>query len=230
MSNWRERLQEEAKQLNTKRLALLEFIDSEKYKELNPAEQSWLQIQKGIMLAYYNVLVSRATIAFVDKEEEEDERMKNIVRNGNDGAHYWYDDTERNARILAEGKRDMEEIMLGIKPKDETEYLTSSKANKEHLEQAMKEFDKSCDEHIDRIAETKITPKSLLELGFKEVYQGVDYGETGYIFYSLDIKGVGFCSVDTESKDFHVRLDYDDYPIHNLRKLKDLILSLNELS
>ena len=83
---------------------------------------------------------------------------------------------------------------------------------------------------LDDIAETTITPRALIELGFKEMYQDVDYGEPGYIYYSHEIKGVGFYSLDTDSADFHVRLDNSDYKIHNLRKLGDLILSLNEIS
>ena len=197
MSNWIERLQEEKNELALKLMKLDEFLCGSKVKTLQPADIFLLHEQQSGMEALLEILEARLKRI---TEAEEEERMKNIVRNGNDGKHY-----------------------------SETEYLTSSKANTEHLEKAMKEFDKSCDEHLDKVAETKITPKSLLELGFKEVYQGVDYGEPGYIFYSLDIKGVGFCSVDTESKDFHVRLDHDDYPIHNLKKLKDLITALNEL-
>ena len=78
--------------------------------------------------------------------------------------------------------------------------------------------------------ETTITPRALIELGFEEIYQDVDYGEPGYIFYSHEIKGVGFYSVDTDDKDFHVRMDNSDYEIRNLRKLRDLILSLNEVN
>ena len=78
--------------------------------------------------------------------------------------------------------------------------------------------------------ETTITPRALIELGFEEVYQDVDFGEPGYIYYSHEIKGVGFYSVDTECFDFHVKLDNSDYEIHNINKLRDLILSLNELS
>ena len=78
--------------------------------------------------------------------------------------------------------------------------------------------------------ETTITPRALIELGFNEVYQDVDFGEPGYIFYSHEIKGVGFYSVDTDDKDFHIRMDNSDYEIRNLRKLRDLILSLNEVN
>ena len=90
--------------------------------------------------------------------------------------------------------------------------------------------DKSINDELDSIDETTITPRALIELGFEEVYQGVDYGEPGYMFYSHEIKGVGFYSVDTDDKDFHVRMDNSDYEIRNLRKLRDLILSLNEVN
>ena len=85
-------------------------------------------------------------------------------------------------------------------------------------------------EILDDIDDTTITPKALIELGFEEMYQDVDFGEPGYIYYSHEIKGVGFYSVDTECFDFHVKLDNSDYEIHNLSKLRDLILSLNEIS
>ena len=83
---------------------------------------------------------------------------------------------------------------------------------------------------LNDIADTTITPRALIELGFEEVYQDVDFGEPGYIYYSHEIKGVGFYSVDTECFDFHVKLDNSDYEIHNINKLRDLILSLNEIS
>ena len=90
--------------------------------------------------------------------------------------------------------------------------------------------DESIDNELDSITETTITPRALIELGFEEMYQDVDYGEPGYIFYSHEIKGVGFYSVDTDDKDFHIRMDNSDYEIRNLRKLRDLILSLNEVN
>ena len=89
--------------------------------------------------------------------------------------------------------------------------------------------DKSINDELDSIDETTITPKALIELGFEEVYQGVDYGEAGYIFYSHEIKGVGFYSLGTDEEDFHVRMDDSEYEVRNLSKLRDLILSLNEL-
>ena len=40
--------------------------------------------------------------------------------------------------------------------------------------------------------ETTITPRALIELGFHEVYQDVDLGDPGYIFYSKTINGIDF--------------------------------------
>jgi hypothetical protein len=82
---------------------------------------------------------------------------------------------------------------------------------------------------LDDIADTTITPRALIELGFEEVYQDVDFGEAGYIFYSHEIKGVGFYSLGTDEEDFHVRMDDSEYEVRNLNKLRDLILSLKEL-
>ena len=201
-----------------------------------------------------NLLMTERDEAIVNRNpelfkftEEEDERMKNIVRNGNDGEHY----------------------------ADDTEYLTSSKANKERLDKAIKEVehsiakkvgddlqdfwegrlgeeydtvqreaneardkyykgfgipepDKPCDEHLDRIAETEITPKALLKLGFEEVYQEVDMGEPGFIYYSLDVNDIGFCSSE-QGENLFVVMDHNNLEIRNLRKLGDLILSLREL-
>ena len=95
----------------------------------------------------------------------------------------------------------------------------SSKGNGDSLGEVLKKYED----------EVTITPRALIELGFKEVYQGIDFGEPGYIFYSHEIKGVGFYSLDTDSKDFHVKMDHSEYEIRNLRKLGDLILSLKEL-
>ena len=43
--------------------------------------------------------------------------------------------------------------------------------------------------------ETTITPRALIELGFHEVYQDVDLGDPGYIFYSKTINGIDFLSI-----------------------------------
>ena len=321
MSNWIGRLQEEKNELALRLMKLEEFTSSPKGKELSLIDILLLKKQAGIMEDLLEILEER--LAKIKADEEEDARMKNIVRNGNDGEHYLVTkEKERYAGVLNELEKEIDKMLTKELPKyydepetmtwheatekyenhpdyrlmtveelkqhckdetledlggpywsssesdnnyawlvsfnnggtynygkgttyrvravlraeesqvDETEYLTSSKANAETLYRAMKEFDKSCDEHLDRIAETEITPKALLKLGFKEVYQGVDMDEAGYIYYTLDIKCVELCSTSIgEGEPLHVMMGYEgQYPIHNLRKLGDLILSLNELS
>ena len=112
---------------------------------------------------------------------------------------------------------------------NETEYLTSSKANADNLNAAKKAFDKSCDEHLDRIAETEITPKALLKLGFEEEYQPPIDNQTGYLYYSFKMWGIELLSNASDEEGWYVFND-ENNEIHNLRKLGDLILSLNELS
>ena len=112
---------------------------------------------------------------------------------------------------------------------DDTEYLTSSKANADKLYKAMKEFDKSCDEHLDRIAETEITPKALLKLGFEEEYQPPIDNQAGYLYYSFKMWGIELLSNASDEEGWYVFND-DNQEIHNLRKLGDLITSLKELS
>ena len=82
---------------------------------------------------------------------------------------------------------------------------------------------------LDDIADTTITPRALIELGFHEVYQDVDYGEPGYIFYSRTINGIDFLSMDTEAEDFYVIVG-EDFKVKNLGKLRNFIIALKELS
>ena len=110
---------------------------------------------------------------------------------------------------------------------DKIDILMSERAVKEDDVWYNKESKKVS---LDDIAETTITPRALIELGFEEMHQDVDCGEPGYIYYTHEIKGIGFYSVDTECFDFHVKLDNSDHEIHNINKLRNLILSLNELS
>ena len=112
---------------------------------------------------------------------------------------------------------------------DETECLTSSKANIGRLLEAVEEFDKSCDEHLERIAETEITPKALLKLGFEEEYQPPIDNQAGYLYYSFKMWGIELLSNASDEKGWYVFND-ENNEIHNLRKLGDLVLSLNELS
>ena len=124
--------------------------------------------------------------------------------------------TSRADELEAEAERRMD--IIGQNGNDGEHYEDDVWCNKE-----------SKKANLDDIAETTITPRALIELGFEEVYQDVDYGDPGYIFYTQEIKGVGFYSLGTDEEDFHVRMDNSDYEIRNLRKLGDLILSLNEL-
>tara|TARA_R110000824_G_scaffold26310_1_gene90559 strand:- start:136 stop:471 length:336 start_codon:yes stop_codon:yes gene_type:complete len=77
--------------------------------------------------------------------------------------------------------------------------------------------------------ETTITPRALIELGFHEVYQDVDLGDPGYIFYSKTINGIDFLSMDTDAEDFYVIIG-EDFKVKNLGKLRNFIIALKELS
>jgi hypothetical protein len=81
---------------------------------------------------------------------------------------------------------------------------------------------------LDDIADITITPRALIELGFHEVYQDVDFGEPGYIFYSKTINGIDFLSMDTEAEDFYVIVG-EDFKVKNLGKLRNFIITLKEL-
>jgi hypothetical protein len=81
---------------------------------------------------------------------------------------------------------------------------------------------------LDDIADVTITPRALIELGFHEVYQDVDFGEPGYIFYSRTINGIDFLSMDTEAEDFYVIVG-EDFKVKNLGKLRNFIITLKEL-
>jgi hypothetical protein len=81
---------------------------------------------------------------------------------------------------------------------------------------------------LDDIADVTITPRALIELGFHEVYQDVDFGEPGYIFYSRTINGIDLLSMDTEAEDFYVIVG-EDFKVKNLGKLRNFIITLKEL-
>jgi hypothetical protein len=104
---------------------------------------------------------------------------------------------------------------------DETEYLTSSTANKKRLEKSIKDFEKS-----------DLTPFKLLAMGFEEVYHepeiGQNYMATGYIYYSLEIAGIAFLSTATDEPEFFVFLD-DNTKITSIESLRNLVLSLRDL-
>ena len=81
---------------------------------------------------------------------------------------------------------------------------------------------------LDDIADITITPRALIELGFDEMYQDVDYEEPGYIFYSRTINGIDFLSMDTGAEDFYVIVG-EDFKVKNLGKLRNFIITLKEL-
>jgi len=103
------------------------------------------------------------------------------------------------------------------------------------------DFEKSIDEHlerdrnsiidddIDRIAETTITPKALLDLGFTEEYQPPIYGMAGFIYYDFSKHGIDLLSNTVSNEEPLYVFFENQFEIHNLRKLGDFILSLNEL-
>jgi hypothetical protein len=138
---------------------------------------------------------------------------------------------------------------------DETEYLLSSKANKERLESAIKDFTESRDRIVDHLSReldidnssnlegqeadfsrntrykepTVITPVSLLNLGFTEEYQKPECGSAGYLYYSLYLCSVALLSTSLDDDDgFYIFMD-DNTKIEDYNKLESLVTSLREL-
>ena len=102
----------------------------------------------------------------------------------------------------------------------------SKKASLENLNATNKAFEASIEDHLDKErSDTKITPQALVDLGFKENYQGINCGDAGFLYYDLEVKGVAFLSTSLgEDEPLHVMLGYEGRPpIHNLAKLKELI-------
>jgi hypothetical protein len=97
--------------------------------------------------------------------------------------------------------------------RDETEYLTSSKANKESLEKAIKEF------------ETNITPNGLIALGFDENYQPTEGGEAGFVYWDLNIIGINILS-----NEHGTEVEINDHKtIRSVDKLTRIVEALREL-
>tara|TARA_R110000851_G_scaffold321851_2_gene487481 strand:+ start:768 stop:1358 length:591 start_codon:yes stop_codon:yes gene_type:complete len=112
-----------------------------------------------------------------------------------------------------------------------TEYVTSSTANADNVNKAKSIFEDAIDGHLDALIQTQITPNALITLGFKEEYQHSIDGIAGFLYYTLTLNTVEFCSTSLgEDEPLYVMLGHEgQFSIHNLRKLGDLILSLNEL-
>lgn len=117
---------------------------------------------------------------------------------------------------------------------NDTENLTNETRSGDLFRLLTKYMDleESIEDHLDReldsIAETTITPKALLDLGFTEEYQPPCDGEVGFIYYAFSKHGVELLSSVKGSDDFCVFFE-NQFEVHNLRKLGDLILSLNEV-
>ena len=90
-----------------------------------------------------------------------------------------------------------------------------------------KDFEESIENHLEREGST-ITPKELLNLGFVERYQEVECGEPGFMYYDFRIHGIDLATNDVGSTSLHVYTE-DSHEIHDLRKVKDLIIALNKL-
>lgn len=62
MSDFKQRLHEEKKELDEKRLKLKDFMNSNIFYELHPVQQGLLETQNNLMGAYSNVLQARIEI------------------------------------------------------------------------------------------------------------------------------------------------------------------------
>lgn len=117
--------------------------------------------------------------------------------------------------------------LLDLLKEDDVWYNEESKkASLENLNATNKAFEASIEDHLDKErSDTKITPQALVDLGFKENYQGINCGDAGFLYYDLEVKGVAFLSTSLgEDEPLHVMLGYEGRPpIHNLAKLKELI-------
>jgi len=74
-----------------------------------------------------------------------------------------------------------------------------------------------------------ITASALLELGFEECYQEAMSGEPGFIYYAYNKHGFELLSNSTGDEDALHIFTEGNHPIDSLRKLADLITSLNKL-
>ena len=82
---------------------------------------------------------------------------------------------------------------------------------------------------LDRIADTTITPKALLGLGFTEEYQPPCNSHAGFIYYDFSMQGIDLLSNAVSNEEPLYVFFENQHEIHNLRKLGNLITALNEL-
>ena len=140
------------------------------------------------------------------------------------------DSLENKIDILMTERAEREEFELAKKEAEKEDDVwynqESKKASLENLNATNKAFEASIKDHLDKErSDTQITPQALVDLGFKENYQGINCGDAGFLYYDLEVKGVAFLSTSLgEDEPLHVMLGYEGRPpIHNLAKLKELI-------
>lgn len=86
----------------------------------------------------------------------------------------------------------------------------------------------SLDKELDSIAETTITPKALLDLGFEESYQHAMEGSEGYIYYEFEKHGISMLSAMSHEKPFYVFIE-NQREIHSLEKLTAFVSAIKSL-
>jgi len=97
------------------------------------------------------------------------------------------------------------------------------------LAEASKKFDCAIDDHLEQVENQTITPKSLLGIGFSEMYQEPEPGVPGFIYYTFDRHGLDLTSTDVGGiEPFHV-VDSTGFVVVNFSKLKALVEALREL-
>ena len=140
------------------------------------------------------------------------------------------DSLENKIDILMTERAEREEFELAKKEAEKEDDVwynkESKKASLENLNATNKAFEDSIEDHLDKErSDTQITPQALVDLGFKENYQGINCGDAGFLYYDLEVKGVAFLSTSLgEDEPLHIMLGYEGRPpIHNLAKLKELI-------
>jgi len=94
--------------------------------------------------------------------------------------------------------------------KSETDYLLSSEANSDRLNEAIMSFKKNSGEL------KKITPQGLFDLGFEESYQEPEGCQAGFLYYYINEEE---CGVDILSNEGGTEVE-----IGGVLKVKDLNL------
>lgn len=94
------------------------------------------------------------------------------------------------------------------------------------------ELMKHLDEQIEKVS-TQISPKGLIGLGFKEVYQPMEichkHISAGFIYYTLSVNGFEFFTDGEDTLKVFLETSEGDVEVSNFFKLKRLIFNLREL-